>query len=125
MRKVTKFLEDYALAEKGAIQGGELDNRITALRELGRNFDTMNGSQFVETMTTAHFTQYFGDALSRAFYEDYEYKIGDWPNYVFMDTVPDFRDVDRYRMTEAVISPAVAGGQRLLFHPVITIIMVD
>jgi hypothetical protein len=51
-------------------------------------------------MTTAHFTQYFGDAISRAFYEDYAYDGGTWKNYTYADVAPDFRDVDRFRMTE-------------------------
>ena len=57
-------------------------------------------SRFAETMTTAHFSQYFGDAISRAFYADYRYKVGAWTNYTYADTVPDFRDVNRFRMTE-------------------------
>lgn len=53
-----------------------------------------------EAMTTAHFATYFGTAIDRSFYPDYQYKAGDWSAYVFRDTVPDFRDVSRMRMTE-------------------------
>lgn len=53
-----------------------------------------------EAMTTAHFAQYFADAIDRRFYADYKYKAGDWQQYVFRDSVPDFRDVKRFRMTE-------------------------
>lgn len=53
-----------------------------------------------ETMTTAHFADYFGDAIDRAFYPDYQYDVGSWMAYTYSDTVPDFRDVNRFRMSE-------------------------
>jgi len=53
-----------------------------------------------ETQTTQHFPNYFGDALSRAFYPDYNYDVGSWVNYTYADTAPDFRDVSRFRMSE-------------------------
>jgi hypothetical protein len=100
MRNIIRWIEEYALAETGAIAGDELDRRVTALRELSRNHDVMTPTQFRETLTTAHFTDYFADAISRAFYADYEYKVGQWQNYVYMDEAPDFRGVKRFRMTE-------------------------
>lgn len=69
---------------------------LTALRE----WRDMDRSQFVETMTTGHFLDYFGDALSRMFYKDYQYDVGSWRDYTYADTVPDFRDVSRFRMSE-------------------------
>lgn len=74
--------------------------RLSALRELGRDYSRMDSTTLSETMTTANFIQYFGDAISRAFYSDYAYKVGQWKDYTYADTVPDFRNVDRYRMTE-------------------------
>lgn len=56
--------------------------------------------ELAETMTTQHFSTYFGDTLSRAFYPDYKYDVGSWVNYTYPDTVPDFRDVSRMRMSE-------------------------
>ena len=102
MKTVIKWIMEYALTEKSSnlVEGRELDTRVAALRELQRNHDEMSGAKFLETLTTAHFTQYFGDAISRAFYSDYEYKVGSWRNYTFADTAPDFRDVNRFRMTE-------------------------
>ena len=100
---VCSWLEEIALAEvkAGLVAGPVVDSRITAMRELFSGWkDMANIAQFRETMTTAHFTHYFSDALSRAFYDDYQYKIGSWTNYTYADQVPDFRDVDRYRMTE-------------------------
>ena len=99
MKNVIKWLSEYALAEKDAIGGPEVDKRVTALREM-ENAQNMTPTQFQEVMTTAHFNYYFSDALSRMFYKDYEYKVGDWPKYTFQDTAPDFRDVKRWRMTE-------------------------
>jgi hypothetical protein len=57
-------------------------------------------AELKETMVTADFPSYFGDTLSRAFYPDYKYDVGSWVNYTYADTVPDFRDVDRFRMSE-------------------------
>jgi len=100
MESIRQWLEEHMLCERGVVPGPELDKRIGALRHMFTNWRNMNVTQFQEAMTVAHFTNYFGDALSRFFYGDYAYKTGDWPNYTFPDTAPDFRDVDRYRMTE-------------------------
>ena len=56
--------------------------------------------ELAETQVTAHFAHYFGDALSRQFYADYAYDGGSWSAYTYADTVPDFRDVSRFRMSE-------------------------
>lgn len=102
MYQVFKWIEEFALSEKGSkkIAGPELDVRIGAMRELGRNWRGMSGPQFKEAMTVAHFDVYFADAISRAFYDDYEYKVGSWTQYTKPDTAPDFRDIKRFRMTE-------------------------
>jgi len=102
MYTVIRWIEEMALSEQDSdlIEGAELDRRVQALRELQRNWRGMNSRQFVETMTTAHFTDYFGTALDRAFRNDYQYQIGDWQNYTFADEAPDFRDVERHRMSE-------------------------
>lgn len=100
MYNVIKWITEFAEADKGNIAPAELDKRLLALKELGQNGRDMGFHQFQEVMTVANFTQYFGDAISRAFYDDYAYQLGQWPNYVYMDVAPDFRNVDRYRMTE-------------------------
>jgi len=100
MRTILRWIEEYARAEQGVIPAPELDKRIVALRELASNVHGMNATQFQEAMTTAHFVDYFADALSRAFYSDYAYQVGDWKGYIYPDTTPDFRDVDRFRMSE-------------------------
>lgn len=53
-----------------------------------------------EAMTTHQFAQYFADAIDRRFYGQYEYQTGGWAQYVYADTVSDFRNVSRFRMTE-------------------------
>jgi hypothetical protein len=73
--------------------------QLCALREL-REWRDMGREQFIETMTTAQFATYFGDALSRMFYDDYKYDVGTWRDYTYADTAPDFRNVDRARMSE-------------------------
>ncbi len=100
MRNIIKWIEEYALAETGMIPGPELDTRVAALREMGMNGVNMTPQEFKEVQTIAHFNYYFADALSRAFYSDYEYKVGTWSQYTFADVAPDFRDIKRFRMTE-------------------------
>lgn len=102
MQTIIKWVEEIALAEQGSdlVEAGELDRRVTALRELGRNWRNMGGAQFQEAMTVSHFATYFADALDRAFYDDYEYQRGDWPSYTYPDEAIDFRDVKRFRMSE-------------------------
>lgn len=78
----------------------EAVNRLVALRDLQRNYKRMSGDEFKEAMTIAHFATYFGTAISRAFYDDYPYVVGQWADYTYPDTTPDFRDVDRMRMSE-------------------------
>ena len=91
--QIQNWLEDYILAEKGVLPGEEIDNRIGALREMfsGRINPVTERGKFEEVMTVAHFNYYFSDALSRAFYKDYEYQLGEWPQYTYADTAPDFR----------------------------------
>jgi len=102
MYQVLRWIEEIALSEQGSrdVSGAELDKRVAAFRELGRNWRQMNGQQFKEAMTTAHFDVYFADAISRAFYSDYNYRVGTWQQYTTPDEAPDFRDVKRFRMTE-------------------------
>jgi len=125
MYQVTKWIQDIALADFGldanqiesagrlreseleplfqekatALPTDEAMRRIVALREMGRRGRDMGPEEFKEVMTTAHFTSYFADAISRAFYSSYEYDVGSWTNYVYHDEAPDFRDVSRMRMS--------------------------
>lgn len=100
MQTIVRWIEEYALASDNGQHGPELDTRVTALRELGRNWRNMNGTQFREALTMGMFSHYFGDAISRAFLTDYNYQAGSWRTYVTPDTAPDFRPVDRYRMSQ-------------------------
>lgn len=127
MRQVCMWIEEYALAAMGVTDGdarataGRLSEaqledkiaplatlvdkptfmqRVTALREIGTNWRAMTPDQLSEAMTTAHFTAYFSDALSRAFYADYSYEASGWQQFIYNDTAPDFRDVSRFRMSE-------------------------
>ncbi len=100
MRNIINFVKEYALADKEVLREADFDRRVEALDALGSGLLNMNASQFQEAMTTAHFEDYFSDALSRAFYADYQYKVGSWTNYVYQDVAPDFRNVDRFRMSE-------------------------
>lgn len=115
MFNVVKWISEVALAKHG-FDARKLDSPSEIARFVEANpvfkpqYEALNAlpglrrnaslEKFVETMTVAHFTQYFGDAISRSFYDDYRYKVGQWRDYTYADVVPDFRDVDRYRMTE-------------------------
>ena len=100
MFQVTQWLSDFAEAERGAISDVTLDTRLKAMQELGNRGRSMVYGEFSEVMTTAHFSTYFGTALSRAFLSDYNYRVGSWTNYTYQDIAPDFRDIQRMRMTE-------------------------
>lgn len=120
MYQVMQWLKGISLAEKGfdANQVETLTRAIvvpdwaherlgeagivelSAMNNLAQNYRIMDGAQLRETMTVAHFDVYFADALSRAFLKDYNYQAGQWQAYTYSDTAPDFRDVDRFRMTE-------------------------
>jgi hypothetical protein len=120
MYQVMQWVKSIALAEKGFDANqveilvnthtppswateklGEIGlTQIQAMNELANSWKRMDMQTFRETMTTAHFDVYFADAISRAFLKDYQYQAGNWGTYTFPDTAPDFRDVDRFRMTE-------------------------
>ncbi len=91
------MLEDHKAEQ---ISGEELDNRVDALKEV---YSPANRSatpaQFKEVLTTAHFTDYFSDALSRMFYADYRVREMSWTQYTYPDSAPSFRDVDRLRLS--------------------------
>lgn len=91
------MLEDY----KGEqISGEELDTRVEALKEMyGPSVRSASPTEFKEVLTTAHFTDYFSDALSRMFYADYRVREMSWTQYTYADSAPSFRDVERLRMS--------------------------
>jgi len=100
MQKIIRWIEEVALAMDGDADSPQVMADVKLMREMANNMHSMNARQFQEVMTTAHFTDYFSDALSRMFYKDYAYKAGTWKEYTTADVTPDFRDVKRYRMTE-------------------------
>ena len=134
MYQVIRWIEQFALAEHGLdanqteeaskvsdsnlgefigglpvkVATDKLMPQVLALRDLGRRGRNMYSAEFQEVMTTAHFTDYFSNAISRAFYDDYEYVVGSWRDYTYADTAPDFRDVSRLRMSE----PGTLGKRR-------------
>lgn len=120
MYQVMQWVKSIALAEKGfdanqieaivkahALPAWATEKlgehgvaEMVAMSELANTWKQMDMAQFRETMTTAHFDVYFADAISRAFLQDYNFQAGQWQAYTYPDTAPDFRDVDRFRMTE-------------------------
>lgn len=100
MYNVLRWIEEVAIASKTGSNDARVDTHVEALRELAHNYRRMSKDQFAETMTVAQFEYYFADALSRQFLADYQYKMGSWPAYVYLDRAPDFRDVKRFRMSE-------------------------
>lgn len=100
MQRVCEWLKEVASEKQKATGDKRIEGHIVALSELQRGWATLNGEEFREVLTTAHFSDYFTDALSRAFLADYQYQMGEWPRYVRMDTAPDFRAIKRFRMSE-------------------------
>jgi len=100
MQRVCEWLMEVASAKQQATGDTRIEGHIAALKELQARGRVMDGETFAEVMTTAHFTHYFSNAIERAFLDDYEYQGGSWQQYIKMDTAPDFRDIERLRMTE-------------------------
>jgi len=100
MQRVCEWLMEVASEKQAATGDKRIEGHIAALSELQSKWKVLSGSDFREVLTTAHFSDYFSDALSRAFLTDYEYQAGQWPAYVRMDTAPDFRAIKRFRMSE-------------------------
>lgn len=102
MYQTIEWLKEIAHAEHtaGMVEGPVFDQHIQALTALQTGWRNMNGRQFQEVMTTAHFVDYFADALSREFYRQYEYQMGEWRSYTYPDESPDDRDIKRFRMSE-------------------------
>ena len=116
MKQICRWLISEVLASKGFDVKNNVGNvqliesfakehgikeSIEALKYIGANvWDREDIQRLAEVMTTAHFTHYFADALSKRFYADYAMKIGAWTKYTYADTAPDFRPVDRLRMSE-------------------------
>lgn len=91
-----RAIPDWAVTSLSEAQLGQL----YAMRDLANWRSFPDAASLVETMTTAHFSDLFTDALSRMFYKDYSYLGSQWKDFVFQDTAPDFRAVKRFRMTE-------------------------
>jgi len=100
MQRVCEWLMEVASEKQKATGDARIEEHIAALGKLQARGRLMDGETFQEVLTTAHFATYFGDALERAFLKDYEYQAGQWDQYVTMDTAPDFRPIDRARMSE-------------------------
>ena len=104
MRRILQMCLEMAAAEAKAAE--DPNRRVAELREaystLDRAFDRENVPRTVlrEVLTTADFPYYFGTTLSRRFYDQYQYQVGAWTDYTFADTTPDFREVERLRMSE-------------------------
>jgi hypothetical protein len=99
-KQIMKWLQEYVYdteKEAAVLPMAEIELRVKGIKE---SFESETVDQMNEAMTTAHFSYYFADALSRKFLKDYAYQQGSWRNYTFADTAPDFRDVDRFRMSE-------------------------
>lgn len=102
MKSLYELLSGYMHIDfkEGLISGEELDNRISALEKVySPSIKNVSPTQFKEVMTTAHFTDYFSDALSRMFYNDYKIREMSWRKYTYADSAPTFRDVDRFRLS--------------------------
>ena len=73
--------------------------QIQALKNLifAENLDNMY--QVSEAMTTANFPLLMGTVLDRALMKQYELRRSPWRSFVYNDSTPDFRLVDRFRTT--------------------------
>jgi len=112
MQHILQFIQQYAdkqfrgLSESDrkevnspARSDAELDTHLGLLLEIERDGTRMGPARLAETMTTAHFFDYFQAPISRMFLEQYQILGGTWRAYTTPDTAPDFRQVQRFRMS--------------------------
>lgn len=57
-------------------------------------------SNLREALTVGHFPYYFNRVLNRAVYTRYEQRMGDWRDYTYQDTIPDYTVAERFQFTE-------------------------
>lgn len=109
MRRIFNMLVDLAAESQKAIitDPVQLNDRVRVLREAYNYLDngltnprSADPVKVHEAMVVADFPLYFGQAISRAFMAEYSIPETSWRDYTYPDTVPDFRPVDRHRMTE-------------------------
>lgn len=92
----------------------EYNRGLREARDLIR--EVMTGSRFAwakfqEALTTSDFPLLFGDIIDRALWANYNEWPVTYPNYCKVETVRDFRTVNRFVMNGAeAVLPAVAQG---------------
>jgi len=102
MKSLLELLSEMMHADykSNIITSEALDERVGALQKMYSPLvKSASPEEFKEVLTTAHFTNYFSDALSRMFYTDYRTREMSWTEYTYADSAPSFRDVDRLRMS--------------------------
>jgi hypothetical protein len=72
------WMEEYIKADEPVIGKDAVGRRIAALRDLFAHHDEMTAEQLQEVMTASHFDAYFADAISRTFYDAYQYRGAQW-----------------------------------------------
>jgi hypothetical protein len=100
MDSIRLWMTEFARTEETPGNKPLIEKRVGAINDLFSNWRNMTGDQFAEVMTTSNFSNYMTDALSRMFYDQYEYQRSSWRDYTYPDTTPDFRDVHRFRLSE-------------------------
>ncbi len=101
--KIVNLVEEMITADAPRIGEAKAKERLEAVRFLESAFagrTLLDSETLTEVMTTAHFTAYFTDALSRKFIAAYNDKPSGWKDYTYADEAPDFRDVKRFRGTK-------------------------
>lgn len=110
MRQVLQMVLEFAVEDARArLTPHDFNARSRALQSAYNVLDstinpTVNHSiesrQMMEAMSIADFPTYFGNIISRAFYADYPLRVGRWATYTTPDESPDFRSVERGRLSE-------------------------
>lgn len=96
--QILSMLCETAIAE-GTIHEYDPQPQIAALKQLFMTPEEIPTVKLQEVMTTANFPLLFATVLSRKLYDQYKLRPSGWKDWVHHDTTPDFRDVDRFRVT--------------------------
>jgi len=101
MRRILSLLSEYR--QERLKQHGAAPTRLAEVADMYREFDTLlsgitptdTGNQLEEVMTSADFTNAFGDFVQRKMVPTYTTKRFDFEQFVKPDTTPSFQEVTR------------------------------
>ena len=107
MRRILRMIEEVA-----RLHNKNDNSRCAQIREAYSYIDGVLDSiprdqqpepavgKLQEALVVGDFPLYFARTLSRAVYDRYGYRVGQWQDYTYADQLPDYTTGERFRFTE-------------------------